>query len=89
MYSLSALALKSHTNFHMVFMEFIEHTLQFILKTVLQIINFILCCGMIIQNNDVTPAAILYYVSHPITNKLNPQVQGFRLTQHWFEYFIQ
>jgi hypothetical protein len=26
---------------------------------------------------------------HPVQYKLVSQVQGFRLTQHWFEYFIQ
>jgi hypothetical protein len=37
-------------------MDFIEYKFQFLLEAVLDIINVILCWGMNIQNNDITPA---------------------------------
>jgi hypothetical protein len=45
---------------------------QFLAEAVLHIVNFILCRGTIIQNNDMKPATSQYYVWHAITNKLNP-----------------
>jgi hypothetical protein len=43
----------SYQNFRTVFREFIEHTSQFIIESVLHVINFILCWSMNIQNNDI------------------------------------
>jgi hypothetical protein len=40
----------------MVFKEFIEYSLQFLIEAVFHIISFILCWGMNIQNNDMKPA---------------------------------
>jgi hypothetical protein len=39
----------------MVFREFIEYTLLFIVESVIHTINFILFGGLNIQNNDITP----------------------------------
>jgi hypothetical protein len=43
-------------NFHMIFREFIEHTVEFYIETVFHIITFILCWSMNVQNNDMTAA---------------------------------
>jgi hypothetical protein len=43
----------------MAFREFIEHMFQFLIEAVLHIINFMLCLGMNIQNNDMTPVNLL------------------------------
>jgi hypothetical protein len=45
-----------------VFRELIEHPFQFLIEAVLHIIIFILCWGMNVQNNDMTPATSQYYV---------------------------
>jgi hypothetical protein len=55
----------------MLLKVFIEHTVTLLLEAVLHIMTFILCWGMNIHNNDVTPATSQYHVRHPITNKLN------------------
>jgi hypothetical protein len=39
----------------MVFREFIKNTFLLLVEAVLHIINCILCWGMNIQNNDLTP----------------------------------
>jgi hypothetical protein len=39
--------------------ELIEYTFQFLIETVLHIINFILCWGMNIQYNDMKPLSIM------------------------------
>jgi hypothetical protein len=46
----------SVVSFHMVFREYIEHILHFLIETVTHINNFILCWGMNVQNNDMTLA---------------------------------
>jgi hypothetical protein len=51
MSSLPTLALKSPN----VLKEFIEHMFQFLVETVSHITDFILCWGMIVQNNYSTP----------------------------------
>jgi hypothetical protein len=40
----------------MVFGEFIEYLCQFILEPVPYINNFVLCWGIDIKNDDITPA---------------------------------
>jgi hypothetical protein len=52
---LPTLALKSEQNFRMGFREFIEGTFKFFIG-VLHVINVILCWGINVQNNDMTPA---------------------------------
>jgi hypothetical protein len=37
-------------------MEFIKYAFYFFVEVVFLIINFILCWGMNIQNDDITPA---------------------------------
>jgi hypothetical protein len=56
----------------MVFTEFIKYTFQFLIEAVFHNINFILCWGMNIQNNNMKPATSQYYVWYPITSKINP-----------------
>jgi hypothetical protein len=47
---------------NMVFTEFIAYTFQFHIEAGFHIINFILCSGMNIQNNNMKPATSQYYV---------------------------
>jgi hypothetical protein len=49
-------ALKSHNKMFIWNLGNIEHTFQFPVEVVLHIISFILCCGMNVQNNNITPA---------------------------------
>jgi hypothetical protein len=50
----------------MVIREFIEHRFQFFVETVLQIIHFIVCWGMGVQNNDNDTSNL----HHPIAKKV-------------------
>jgi hypothetical protein len=45
---------------------------QFLVEGVLHIINFNLCYGMNIQNDNMKSVTSKYYISHPINNILNP-----------------
>jgi hypothetical protein len=53
----------------MAFREFINHKFQFLVEDYFDIVSFILCWGMNVQNNDMKPATSYL---HAITNKLNP-----------------
>jgi hypothetical protein len=58
----------------MLFKECIEHTFQFLVKTVLHVVNSILCVGMTVENNVTRDLLVLYiyiYVWHLICNKFN------------------
>jgi hypothetical protein len=46
----------------MVFKEFIKHMFQCLVEAVLDIISFIFCWSMNVQNNDMTSATSQYYV---------------------------
>jgi hypothetical protein len=55
MSSLPVLALNLLTKFSCGIKKFIRHTFQVLIEAVLHIISFILCWGMNVQNNDLTP----------------------------------
>jgi hypothetical protein len=62
MSSLPTLAMKSPSKIFMIFRELIENTFKFLVEAVLYVINFILCWGMNVQNNDMNrrPLTIMY-----------------------------
>jgi hypothetical protein len=50
-------------------MELIKYLFQLFVESVFYIINFVLCWGMNIENNDITPVISTYFKSSDVKHE--------------------